>query len=501
MQASLNALAKARAICRITGSEIYPAGLPLEQAPNGAVLLVDATPTGEELAAYAAELPRLTAVVMWCEGWSDAGQAATQLASVGVEHGSVDIIMGERPGALCALTHSEQSAARLAAGLLDTPSPMHFLAILPAFNEEDVIFHAIGSLISEGIDVYLLDHLSTDGTVAAATPWLGRGLVRIESFPDESGFAERNRTAMVWRDILRRAEEITSEVTADWYMFTNADEFRESPWPRMTLADGFRTVDQLGYNAINFEVFDFRPVDDGLIPGEDPRQSLLYFQPPGAYDRLQIKAWKRQATSVDIVSTGGHDAIFEGKRVFPIPFILRHYPIRSSEHGRRKVLHERLPRFAPEEREMRWHVQYDHYAGGSDFLHDPETLRRWDADAARSEILGASAIEVLTAMTLSGLTTNALGVQAEGMSHWLARRGTPLRDGHELQAAQQRLAAAGSGVPAGSERINAIAKNLGLALEINARVRGDIAGATTIGGLRTALSAEPDRSDVEAAVH
>jgi len=197
------------------------------------------------------------------------------------------------------------------------------LAIMPAFNEADVIFHAIGALVSEGVDVYLIDHESTDGTAEVARPWLGRGLVRIERFPEEAGYSERNRTEMVWRDILRRVGEVTGEVPADWYLFVNADEFREAPWPGVTLAEGLREVDELGFSAVNFELLDFRPTpQDDFVDGSDVREHLRHYEPPRHYDVLQIKAWKAQPAVVDLVHHGGHDVLFAGKRVFPVPFLL-----------------------------------------------------------------------------------------------------------------------------------------------------------------------------------
>jgi hypothetical protein len=59
-----------------------------------------------------------------------------------------------------------------------------------------------------------------------------------------------------------------------------------------------------------------------------------------------------------------------------VPFILRHYPIRSETHGRRKVLDERLPRYDAAERDDGWHIQYDGFASGeTSFLWDPAELR------------------------------------------------------------------------------------------------------------------------------
>jgi hypothetical protein len=387
------ALAAARRLARATHAPIVPVdGAPPPDC-DGAVLLADGEPSAELVAA----LPRAEALVLWLPG-ATAEQAIEQLEPHGIEHGSIDRVELPEPGVLAVLSSDEAAADAHAQALRASERPFRALAIMPAFNEADVIFHAIGALVSEGVDVYLIDHESTDGTVEAAKPWLGRGLVRIERFPEEAGYAERNRTEMVWRDILRRVGEVSGEVPADWYLFVNADEFREAPWPGATLADALREVDELGFNAVNFELLNFRPTpQDAFVDGADVREQLRHYEPPGPYDVLQIKAWKAQPAVVDLVHHGGHDLLFEGKRVFPVPFLLRHYPIRSAEHGRRKVLAERIERFAAEERAGGWHVQYDHYADGTDYLHERETLTAYDGDRVRAALLARSTRELLRA--------------------------------------------------------------------------------------------------------
>ena len=380
------ALAAARRLARATHAPIAP-----PPGSDGTIVLMDGAPPAELLAA----LPRLEALVVWLPG-ATIDDAVALLP--GVQHGSLDSIEIPEPGVLAVLATDEAAAERHAEALGAAERALRALAIMPAFNEADVIFHAIGALVSEGVDVYLIDHESTDGTVEAAKPWLGRGLVRIERFPEEAGYPERNRTEMVWRDILRRVGEVTGEIAADWYLFVNADEFREAPWPGVTLADALAEVDDIGFNAVNFELLNFRPTpQDVFVDGSDVREHLRHYEPPGPYDVLQIKAWKAQPEVVDLVHHGGHDVLFAGKRVFPVPFLLRHYPIRSAEHGRRKVLAERLSRFAAEERAGGWHIQYDHYADGADYLHDRETLVEYDADRVRAALLARSVRELLAA--------------------------------------------------------------------------------------------------------
>jgi hypothetical protein len=393
------ALAAARRLARATHAPILPVGAA---APDGAIVLADGAPSAELLAT----LPRMEALVAWLPN-ATPEDAVELLERHGVEHGSIDRVELPEPGVLAVLTGDEAAAEFHAQALRAPERPFRALAIMPAFNEADVIFHAIGALVTEGVDVYLLDHESTDGTVDAATPWLGHGLVRIERFPDEAGYPERNRTEMVWRDILRRVGEVSGEISADWYLFVNADEFREAPWPGVTLADGLREVDELGFNAVNFELLNFRPTpQDAFVDGADVREHLRLYEPPGPYDVLQIKAWKAQPAVVDLVHHGGHDVLFAGKRVFPVPFLLRHYPIRSAEHGRRKVLAERMARFAAEERAGGWHIQYDHYADGADYLHDRETLVEYDADRVRASLLARSVRELLRYAVVSASGTS-----------------------------------------------------------------------------------------------
>jgi glycosyltransferase involved in cell wall biosynthesis len=251
------------------------------------------------------------------------------------------------------------------------------LAILPAYNEADVIGAVLEDLIAQGCQVHILDNLSTDGTAEIVRSLLGRGVVAIEDFPS-AGYQ--------WAAMLRRVEEIAHEHVGRWIILANADEFRESPWPGLTLAEAIGRVDAMGYNAIDHELFNFRPVDDSFVPGTDPRLHMRHYEPVDLPDpdSVQLKTWKQGYARVDLASTGGHLVAFPGRRVCPVKFTLRHYPIRGETHGRRKVFAERFPRFDPAERARGWHVQYDGYAsGGARFLHDPVTLQVWGDDHVR----------------------------------------------------------------------------------------------------------------------
>ncbi|MCW2982633.1 MAG: hypothetical protein JWR63_203 [Conexibacter sp.] len=489
MDAPSPALTAARRLARRAACSILPVDAALAPEHDGRVLLVDAEPSDALLSDLARALPRAEALVLWVEGWS-IETAAAALGRHGFEHGSVNGVDMPTPGVLAVLAATEAKAELHAAALAARERDFRALAVMPAYNEGDVIGPAIGALISEGVDVYLLDHRSTDDTVAAATPWLGRGLVRIERFPDESGpgFDERNGDVMVWRDILRRVEQVTGEVPADWYLFVNADEFRESPWPRVTLADGLREVDELGYSAVNFELVNFRPTpQDAFAPGADVREALRFYEAPGPYDLLQVKAWKAQPDGgpVNLAHHGGHDVLFDGKRVFPVPFVLRHYPIRSAEHGRRKVVAERLGRFAAEERAGGWHVQYDHYDDDADYLHEREALTAWDGDAFRAALLARATRHLLLLATAGGRDVGSEEITVDGLGGWLARRGHGPAGPAEIARLQQHMLSTQPGGP----DLEAAAADLAQVVEAQARIRGEMQAVARLGDARAARRA------------
>ena len=262
---------------------------------------------------------------------------------------------------------------------------MIVVAILAAFNEEDVIAQVVRTLIAEGVLVYVLDNHSTDNTAAEVEPFRGRGVIGIETFP-AAGVEDETAHRFAWERILKRKEELAQTLDADWFIHHDADEFRESPWSRQALREGIQRVDAAGYNAIDFQVLNFSPTTADPVDGEDIRERLLFYEPGRAFDRQQIKCWKKTGQPVVLTESGGHSAQFPDRRVFPIRFLLRHYPIRSQAHGERKVFRERLPRFASSERARGWHVQYDDLVEGASFVRDPASLLRYDPEAARLEL-------------------------------------------------------------------------------------------------------------------
>lgn len=334
---------------------------------------------------------------------------------------------------------SRPPAKKLSRSVDDT---FRVIALISSFNEGDVIGRVIEHLVDNGVDVYLLDNRSTDDTVKQASAWLGRGLLHIETFPapgDERYARAADRYD--WMAILLRKEELARTLKADWFLHHDADEIRESPWEGVTLKDAIRYVDSLEYNCIDFRIFDFPPIDDGFRQGMDPKTYFTHWREAKEYDKAQLKCWKARP-AVSITHWGGHDVEFEGKRPFPISFLLRHYPVRGQAHGLRKVFQERKLRFSPDERGKGWHIQYDdvrdeHHS----FLVDAEQLKPFDLGRVRLEAMlrNRRALEQqrADAAALSALheklasAEQQLGLAASSNAHRENERGDHLREREE----------------------------------------------------------------------
>ncbi len=255
-----------------------------------------------------------------------------------------------------------------------TPKEFDVLAIVTTFNEADVVGGLLTRLRADGIRVHLIDNWSTDATfdIVAKRAAYDPG-VTLERFPLDAppAYFELEK-------LLSRVEHVAHRSGADWVIHHDADEVRQSPWSGVSLRRGLWCVEQFGFNCVDHVVMNFRPVDERWHGTSELQEAFEWFEFGDHHAAFrQQKAWKPQPVPVRCAATGGHNAEFPGRRVFPYRFLLRHYPIRSTAHGRRKVLVERRRRFSPEERARGWHVHYDQYSEHSTFLWAPVSLHRF----------------------------------------------------------------------------------------------------------------------------
>lgn len=251
------------------------------------------------------------------------------------------------------------------------PASFDVVAVIPAFNEEDIIEPVVRSLRSQGLRVHVIDNASTDSTPEILARLATHDdQIAFERFPKE-GPAPFYELGL----ILGEVERVAAASGADWALLNDADEWMSTPWPGVGLRHGLYAAEKWGFTSVNFARCEFVPTDDSWSEGANPEHIFERFRfsdKRGAFS-LQ-RAWKPSAGEIRVAAHHGHDINFEGRRTFPYRFVQDHYPVRSQAHGMRKVFGERLERFSPEERAKGLHIHYDHYDKETNFIVSKEGL-------------------------------------------------------------------------------------------------------------------------------
>jgi glycosyltransferase involved in cell wall biosynthesis len=220
------------------------------------------------------------------------------------------------------------------------------LALLATYNERRFVEPCIEHLHAQGVETYLIDNCSTDGTVELAERHLGRGLIGVEELPRDECFDLRAQ--------LRRKEQLAGELEADWFLHLDADEVRLPPLGWGSLADALARVGRDGYNAVNFLEFTFVPTREQPDHDHaDYARTLRTYYPFAPSFPHKLTAWKAAASAeVELAPSGGHRLRFPGLRMSPESFPMKHYLFLSVAHATEKYVERN---FDAEEVESGWH--------------------------------------------------------------------------------------------------------------------------------------------------
>lgn len=249
---------------------------------------------------------------------------------------------------------------------------MRVVGMLAVFNEADIIGQVIEHLISQGIELVILDNASSDGSYEISSGYLKKGLLTIE----------REATATYqWANMLQRLYSMALEQNPKWVLFSGADEFLESPYAELDLKNAIEREASKGYNLIQFNNFEFWPTEKDCENLDiDVRRRIKYYT---YNDNFQFRCWQ-VLPGIRVANGGSHYPSFpRGKsvRISPTKFVMRHYKIRSYQQGIQKVFRDRLPRFDLEEKRKGWGVHYDCFkAERKYFIIDSKTLTRYNED-------------------------------------------------------------------------------------------------------------------------
>ncbi|MBI3997803.1 MAG: glycosyltransferase [Armatimonadetes bacterium] len=222
---------------------------------------------------------------------------------------------------------------------------MRVVALLATYNEERFITGCLDHLFHQGVEVYLLDNCSTDGTRAIAERHLGRGVIGIETFPRYG--------TLDLRAILEREEHLAATLPGAWMMHVDADERHLPPRSHGTLAEAFEDVERQGDNAVNFMEFTFVPTQEH--PDHDHpdfQRTMRWYYPFLPFSPHLVRAWKKQPSAMELAWSAGHQVRFPGLRIYPQAFPMRHYLFLSVPHAARKYAHRN---YDPRAVEAGWH--------------------------------------------------------------------------------------------------------------------------------------------------
>lgn len=254
------------------------------------------------------------------------------------------------------------------------PVDFRVVAFMAAYNEEDIIVQSIKKWTDQGVSVHILENWSTDATHDLAIDATSRLPVTVERFP-EDGPSEY----FDWGAMLERMEALSTEIEADWFIRRGADEVLASPWPGVSYRDALYRLDQAGFNCVDHTIVEFHPIDDEFKTGMDHEAYFKHFDFKNLSHANQRKAWKN-CGPISTIASAGHDVLFEGRRVYPFKFLLKHYSFRSQKHGEKKVFRERRARWNPIERAKGWHIHYDFMQEGHEFVQSPSEKEIFDED-------------------------------------------------------------------------------------------------------------------------
>lgn len=221
------------------------------------------------------------------------------------------------------------------------PAPADFrvISFMIASNEEKIILPCLNYLISNGLEVYIMNKDSSDSTGDLARSLLGKGVIGVEDFHCTS-----SASSSQYECLMDRIAEISNMIKPNWLIHHNANELMESPWPWVTLKNAIYYVDQCGFNCIDHSILNFSLMRDGFRTDSDFNAYYKYKEWGSDTDQSQqINVWKQLDQPVHLTHVD-----FERSYPFPYKFFIRKYIHSSQNEETKKIrnpLHNSLDAF------------------------------------------------------------------------------------------------------------------------------------------------------------
>jgi len=159
---------------------------------------------------------------------------------------------------------------------------MKIIAMIPTFNEVDIIKEVIENIISQGLEPVVLDNGSTDGTFEICKKFENSGSIKLRRFSTPTH-------VMHWDLILRALYDMALYKSPDWVIRSDSDEILETGVKGLTLKEGITQADSEGYNLIQFDRFDFFMTDDDNESAKSIKEKLSYYSYHGDFSLISCK--------------------------------------------------------------------------------------------------------------------------------------------------------------------------------------------------------------------
>ncbi len=199
--------------------------------------------------------------------------------------------------------------------------------MLQTFNDEDIIQEVIENILSESLEIVVLDNGSTDRTYEICEKFLNKGVLKVSQYQSKHFDIFQN---------LKILYDIALTFDPDWLAIIDSDEFHETGLKNTPLKDVIVQADKEGYNLIQSNWFEFFLTDNDNESKKSVKARLRYYSSQGD---IQYRFWKHIPGSFYDPSDL-HGPIFPlgyKYKIFPKKMVLRHYPFRSTEHAKRKM--------------------------------------------------------------------------------------------------------------------------------------------------------------------
>jgi len=204
---------------------------------------------------------------------------------------------------------------------------MKIITIIPAYNEIDIIEEVIEHLLSQKLEIIVLDNFSNDGTFEICKKYSDQGLLKVHKFESKTFDVQLNNRILY---------DLAIKEGAEWVIACAADEILETGIKNSTLREEIEKAAKEGCNLIQFDRFDFFLTDNDNETAKSVTEKLTYYSCQGEH---VYRAWEC-IPGIDLEAGGSHYPYFpggEGYKIYPKKFVMRHYPFRSIQQAERKA--------------------------------------------------------------------------------------------------------------------------------------------------------------------